>query len=217
MNSNPVGNTFDRKISQDYTYVGQWFDPWQDYFKIFTIYMYKWHFGKPNIEIWKTHLSINSQICKLYIQISNIHMCVVPGPASQDAVFKREYASSGLPCRLSWPGRPVQANLPTFTLSWLPCPSCPLLAVMPLLSCYDCPLSFFFLSWLSCHYCFSFCPLQLSLLGGPVQDTRPSCSVPAVMGCPYMTILHKQSSRIKNDKQNILSGDLMEKIESWLI
>jgi hypothetical protein len=26
-------------------------------------------------------------------------MCIVPGPASQDAVFKREYASSGLPCR----------------------------------------------------------------------------------------------------------------------
>ncbi len=61
--------------------------------------MYKWQFGKPNMEIWKTHPSINSQICKLYILISNIHMCVVPGPASQDAVFKREYASSGLPCR----------------------------------------------------------------------------------------------------------------------
>ncbi len=74
---------------QDCTYVGQWLDPWQDNFKIFTIYMYKWHFGKPNMEIWKTHPSINSQICKLYIQISNIHMCVVPGPTSQDAVFIR--------------------------------------------------------------------------------------------------------------------------------
>ncbi len=40
----------------------------------------------------------NSRISKLLIQISNIHMCVVPGPASQDAVIKRKYASPGLQC-----------------------------------------------------------------------------------------------------------------------
>ncbi len=60
--------------------------------------MYKWHFDKPNRELLKTHLAAISRICKLHIQISNIHMCVVPGPASQDAVIKRVYASPGLQC-----------------------------------------------------------------------------------------------------------------------
>jgi hypothetical protein len=35
---------------------------------------------------------------KLHIQISELHRCVVPGPASQDAVFKRIYALLGLQC-----------------------------------------------------------------------------------------------------------------------
>jgi hypothetical protein len=60
--------------------------------------MYKKHFDKPNIELWKTHLAAKSRNSKLLIQISNIHMCVVPGPASQDAVIKRVYASPGLQC-----------------------------------------------------------------------------------------------------------------------
>ncbi len=58
--------------------------------------MYKWLLEKPNIELWKTHLSANSRICKLYTQISNVHMCIFPGPASQDAVIKCVYASPGL-------------------------------------------------------------------------------------------------------------------------
>jgi hypothetical protein len=73
-----------------------WFDPWQDDFKYFIISLYKWHFDKRNIEVWKTHLSANSRICKLHIQISNVHMCVVPGPTLQDAVIKCVYASPGL-------------------------------------------------------------------------------------------------------------------------
>jgi hypothetical protein len=53
--------------------------------------MYKKYFDKPNIELWKTYLAGNSMICKLHIQMSNVHMCVVPVPASQDAVIKRVY------------------------------------------------------------------------------------------------------------------------------
>jgi hypothetical protein len=40
----------------------------------------------------------NLKDCKLHLQISNIHMCVVPGSASQDAVIKRVYTSLGLQC-----------------------------------------------------------------------------------------------------------------------
>jgi hypothetical protein len=36
----------------------------------------------------KAHLSANSRISKLHIQISSVHMCVVPGHASQDVVIK---------------------------------------------------------------------------------------------------------------------------------
>jgi hypothetical protein len=43
-------------------------------------------------------MAVISRICKLHIQISNIHMCVVPGPASQVAVIKRVFASPGLQC-----------------------------------------------------------------------------------------------------------------------
>ena len=60
--------------------------------------MSKCLFDKPNRELLKTHLAAISRICKLHIQISNIHMCVVPGPASQVAVIKRVYASPGLQC-----------------------------------------------------------------------------------------------------------------------
>jgi hypothetical protein len=48
------------------------------------------------MELLKAHLSALLGICKLHIQISSVHMCVVPGPDSQDAVFKRVYASPGL-------------------------------------------------------------------------------------------------------------------------
>ncbi len=43
-------------------------------------------------------LSAFSRISKLHIQISNIHICVVPGPASQDAVYKRVCTLPGLQC-----------------------------------------------------------------------------------------------------------------------
>jgi hypothetical protein len=36
----------------------------------------------------ESHSSSKWWIIKLHIQISELHMCVVPGPASQDAVFK---------------------------------------------------------------------------------------------------------------------------------
>ncbi len=60
--------------------------------------MYKWHFNQPDIELLKTHLSANPRICKLHTQISNVHMCVVPGLASQVAVIKRVYTSPALQC-----------------------------------------------------------------------------------------------------------------------
>ncbi len=40
----------------------------------------------------------NLKVCKLHIQISNRHMCVEAGPASQDAVIKSISASPGLQC-----------------------------------------------------------------------------------------------------------------------
>ncbi len=45
-----------------------------------------------NMEFSKQHLSINMWISGLHIQISNIHLCIVPGPVTQDAVYKRVYA-----------------------------------------------------------------------------------------------------------------------------
>jgi hypothetical protein len=47
--------------------------------------MYKCYFGKPNIELSKYHQSANSRISILHKQISNVHMSIVTGPASQDA------------------------------------------------------------------------------------------------------------------------------------
>jgi hypothetical protein len=75
--------------------------------------MYKWHFDKTIIELRKTHLAAISRICKLHIQISNIHMYVVPGPASQDAVIKRVYASPGLQCESpdGWIDPPESLNV----------------------------------------------------------------------------------------------------------
>jgi hypothetical protein len=85
-----------------------WFDPWQDYFNYFINSMYKWHFNKPNIELRKTHLSAFSSICNLHIQVSNIHMRIVPGPALQVAVINRVYASPGLHWRRKiWVGKVV--------------------------------------------------------------------------------------------------------------
>jgi hypothetical protein len=70
--------------------------------------MYKRHFEKSNI---KVHLPVFSRICKLHIKMSNIHMYVVPGPASQDAVFKRVCASPGLQCK-------IKVWMMTFSLSF---------------------------------------------------------------------------------------------------
>ncbi len=92
-----AGYTFDIEIDQR-PLKGWWFDPWQDDFKYFIISMYKYHFDKPYVELLKTHLSTNPRICKLQTQISNVHMCVVPGLASQVAVIKRVYTSPGLQC-----------------------------------------------------------------------------------------------------------------------
>ncbi len=50
------------------------------------------------MELAESHPSANWWISKVHIQISELHMCVVPEPASQDAVFKRTYASPGLRC-----------------------------------------------------------------------------------------------------------------------
>ncbi len=55
---------------------------------------------KVNIEFGQQHPSSNSWIKKLHIQISILCLSVVPGPASQDAVFKLVYASPALQCRL---------------------------------------------------------------------------------------------------------------------
>jgi hypothetical protein len=85
----------------------------QDKFKYFIISKYKWHFEKPNVELWKTHLSASSRTCKLYIQISNVHICVVPGPASQDAVFKSVYALPGLQCSVKSPNAIELSVLPS--------------------------------------------------------------------------------------------------------
>jgi hypothetical protein len=73
-----------------------------DTFKHFRTYKYKCHFGKLNMEFGKSHPSTNSWLRKLYIQISVVHMSIVPGPASQDAVIKRVLASPSLQCR--WTG-----------------------------------------------------------------------------------------------------------------
>ncbi len=81
----------------------QRFDPWQDIFKIFTISMYKCYFEKPNIDFQKKHLSTKSRLSIFHIQISNVHMGVAPGPASQDAVLKLKYASPGLQCGTHMP------------------------------------------------------------------------------------------------------------------
>jgi hypothetical protein len=69
----------------------------------------------PNIELWKTSLLANWRICKLHTQISNVHMCIVPGPALQDAVVKRVYASPGLQCGL---GGDVWGEKQELKFSW---------------------------------------------------------------------------------------------------
>jgi hypothetical protein len=50
------------------------------------------------MEFGKSYPSTNSWLSKLYIQISILHMSVVPGPASQDIVIKRVLVSPGLQC-----------------------------------------------------------------------------------------------------------------------
>jgi hypothetical protein len=53
--------------------------------------MYKWFFVKPNIELGKSYLSVDSWVSELHIQIFKLHMHIVPGPASQDAVIRCAY------------------------------------------------------------------------------------------------------------------------------
>jgi hypothetical protein len=131
------------------------FDPWQDIFKIFTISMYKCYFEKLNIDFQKKHLSANSRISILHIQISNVHMGVAAGPASQDAVLKLKYASPGLQCcilpRLSSTRFPAPAGLPF--LFWPFCPFHLFLEIRFRLFCpvvmSTCPVPAV-LSWLLC-------------------------------------------------------------------
>jgi hypothetical protein len=65
------------------------------------------------MEFGKSHPSTNSWLSKLYIQISILHMSVVPGPTSQDAVIKRVLASPGLQCSYlpTYACRRVEINL----------------------------------------------------------------------------------------------------------
>jgi hypothetical protein len=74
-------------------------------YKSSTYSLYKCHFRKLNIEFGQQHPSPNSWIKKLHIQISILCMSVVPGPASQDAVFKLVYTSLALQCILLFPLR----------------------------------------------------------------------------------------------------------------
>ncbi len=52
------------------------------------------------MELAEYHPISNWWISKVHIQISELHMCVSPGPTSQDAVFKCTYALPGLQCTL---------------------------------------------------------------------------------------------------------------------
>ncbi len=76
-------------------------------------------FKKVNIEFGQQHPSSNSWIKKLHIQISILCMSVVPGPASQDAVFKLVYASPALQCTVVSRLRRA-ALLPGEYLGWGP-------------------------------------------------------------------------------------------------
>jgi hypothetical protein len=44
-------------------------------------------------------LATNSWISKIHIQISKLYVSVVPGPVSQDTVFKLVFASPALQCK----------------------------------------------------------------------------------------------------------------------
>ncbi len=50
------------------------------------------------MDLEESHSSSKWWIITLHIQIFELHMCIVPGPASQVAVFKRIYALPGLQC-----------------------------------------------------------------------------------------------------------------------
>ncbi len=67
--------------------------------------MYKWWFDNPDMEFRKEHPSTNSWISWLQIQISKIHMRVVPGPVSQGSLHTlicfAGFKVSGL--ALHWP------------------------------------------------------------------------------------------------------------------
>jgi hypothetical protein len=56
------------------------------------------------MELLKAHLSALLGICKLHIQISSIHMCVVPGPASMDPDHGPMLRWSSVGCALSYYG-----------------------------------------------------------------------------------------------------------------
>ncbi len=51
-----------------------------------------------HVEFGEHHPSTNSWISELHIQMSKLFICVVPGPALQDAVFELVFASLGLQC-----------------------------------------------------------------------------------------------------------------------
>jgi hypothetical protein len=72
---------------------------------------------KVNIEFGQQHPSSNSWIKKLHIKISILCISVVPGPASQGAVFKLVYASPALQCSLpSSPPRSLSDQSPSHTV-----------------------------------------------------------------------------------------------------
>ncbi len=59
---------------------------------------------------WKATSIIKSWISKLQIQISKLYMSVVPGPASQDAVFKLVLAPLALQCEIRFETRTTSSG-----------------------------------------------------------------------------------------------------------
>jgi hypothetical protein len=71
---------------------GLWFVSWQEKFEYFIGSMYRYRYEKENREI-----QFVTSISRFPVYTRPIHMCIVPGPASQDAVlnaytFRRVYS-----------------------------------------------------------------------------------------------------------------------------
>jgi hypothetical protein len=64
VSSTPSGDPFNIQIKQGLL-EGWWIDPWQDNLTHLINSMYKYDFGKPNMELGKSHPSINSWLSKL--------------------------------------------------------------------------------------------------------------------------------------------------------